>query len=132
MRPLLREGLGYALVSACALLTDVALLALLVRYGGWNYLAAATTSFLAGACIAYVLSVRFVFTQHRLRNRRVEFAGFVALGAVGLGVNSAVIYVAVEWLGLHYLLAKGVAAGFSFCCNFLARRQLLFVQTPPL
>ena len=69
MRPLLREGLGYALVSACALLTDVALLALLVRYGGWNYLAAATTSFLAGACIAYVLSVRFVFTQHRLRNR---------------------------------------------------------------
>ena len=128
MKAVLHEALGYAVVSGCALLADMALLALLVQVGGWHYLAAATTSFVAGACIAYSLSVRFVFSEHKLHNRRTEFLGFIALGGIGIAVNAAVIYAAVAWFGLHYLIAKCVAAGCSFGCNFVARRQLLFVQ----
>ena len=128
MRRLIRDAFGYGAVSAVSLGVDFAILTLLVQFLKWGNLAAATLSFLAGACVAYALSVRFVFTQHRLRNRRAEFAGFVAIGAIGLAVNIGVIYIATRYLGMHVLAAKCVAAGFSFSCNFLARRQILFVQ----
>jgi len=110
------------------LVADISILWLLVRFCAWGYLAAATASFLAGALVAYALSLRFVFHQHRLADQRVEFLSFVAIGMVGIAVNAAVISLAVRYFGLHYLLAKCVAAGFTFCCNFIARRQLLFVR----
>ena len=84
-------------------------------------------SFTAGAVVAYWLSITLAFRQHRMRNRRVEFLGFVAIGVVGLTINTSVIYTAVHFLGLHYMLAKGAAAGFTFLFNFIVRRQLLFV-----
>jgi len=122
-----REAFGYAVASACALAVDVAILWTLVHFFSWGYLAAATLSFLAGAGVAYAISVTLVFKRHRLRDRRAEFAGFVAIGAVGLAINAGVMLLAVRYIGLHYLLAKGVAAGCTFTCNFLARRQILFV-----
>jgi len=54
--------------------------------------------------------------------------GGVATGGVGLLVNGAVIFIGVNLLGLHYLIAKCVAAGFTFTSNFIARRQILFVR----
>jgi len=132
VKTLFRDAFGYGAVSAISLGADMTILAILVHYFHWENLPAATTSFLVGACIAYALSVRFVFTQHRLRNRGAEFAGFIALGSIGLAVNAAVIHIAANRLGLPVLVAKSIAAGFSFCCNFVVRRQILFVQAPPI
>jgi putative flippase GtrA len=128
MKVLLREALGYAVASGCALVVDFAILWLLVQYFSWWYLAAATTSFLSGVFVAYVLSVKLVFKHRRLQDRRAEFVSFAAIGALGLAVNAIIMFIAVKYLGLYYLLAKCVAAGFTFVCNFVSRRQLLFVQ----
>jgi putative flippase GtrA len=130
MNPIIGEALGYAVASGVALMVDLTLLWILVHYLSWHYLAAATMSFLAGATVAYILSVRIAFKEHRLRDRRAEFMSFVAIGIMGLAINSGVIYAAVTYLGLHYLLARCVAAGLTFTCNFFARRQLLFVRQP--
>jgi len=131
MKTIVKEALGYGVASAVALLVDMSMLWVLVEYFRWGYLAAATASFLAGATVAYGLSIKLAFKQHRLRDRRAEFVGFVAIGTVGLAVNAGVISLAVRYLGLHYLLAKCLAAGFTCTCNFIARRQLLFVRHIP-
>jgi putative flippase GtrA len=128
MRVLLKEAFGYAVASGCALVVDMTILWTLVQVLSWDYMVAAATSFLAGAVVAYVLSVNLAFKQHRLSDRRAEFVSFVAIGTVGLAVNGAVIYVMVRYFGLHYLIAKCVAAGFTFLCNFIARRQILFIR----
>jgi putative flippase GtrA len=128
MRILIKQAIGYAAASGCALVVDMAILWALVHFLSWNYLAAATTSFLAGAVVAYEISIRLAFRQHRLKDRRAELATFVAIGIVGLAVNAAVMFVSVKYFGLHYLIAKCVAAGFTFMCNFIARRQILFVK----
>jgi putative flippase GtrA len=127
MNDLLKQTLGYTAASACALVVDMAVLWALVHFLAIEYLIAATISFLAGAVVAYELSVKLAFKYHRLRDRRKEIAAFVIIGAAGLAINAAVIFVAVGYFGLHYLLAKCVAAGFTFTCNFIARRQFLFV-----
>lgn len=127
MNHVFREALGYAIVSAVALAADFGILFVLVHFFDWWYLAAASVSFSVGVLIAYVLSVRLVFKERRLANARMEFLTFAAIGALGLAVNSGVMLACVQLAGLNYLIAKAVAAIFTFACNFLARRQLLFV-----
>ena len=127
MRVLLKEAAGYAVASACALLLDMSVLFSLVQYAHLGYELAACISFLSGAVVAYRISIEIAFKQHRLRDGRAEFASFVAIGAVGLAVNAAVMYAGVTGLGLPVMTAKCVAAGFTFTCNFFCRRQLLFV-----
>jgi putative flippase GtrA len=128
----MKEAIGYGAASAVAFAVDVAILWALVRFFGWGYLAAAAVSFLAGAAVAYALSLKLAFKQHRLRDQRVEFIGFVAIGTAGLALNAAVMSLAVRYFGLHYLLAKCVAACFTLMCNFIARRQILFVRPSPV
>jgi putative flippase GtrA len=128
VRQFVKELLGYGAASACALVVDVAVLWALVHFLSWGYLAAATSSFLVGAVVAYQLSTAIAFKEHRLTSRKTEFASFVAIGGIGLVVNAAVIFIGINYLGLHYLIAKCVAAGFTFTCNFVARRQILFVR----
>lgn len=120
------EAAKYAATSAVALVIDAGLLFLLTFYAGWHYLLAATASFLAGATVAYALSVRFVFHAHRLRDRNLEFFWFVILGLVGLGLNALVLFITVSRLGMDLMYAKAVAAGCTFVANFALRRQLLF------
>ncbi len=126
MKQLLREFTGYGVASAAALSVDMGLLWAFVHVG-IDYIAASVASFIAGAVVAYWLSITLAFRQHRMRNRRVEFLSFVAIGVMGLIINTSVIYTAVQFLGLHYMLAKSAAAGFTFAFNFIVRRQLLFV-----
>jgi putative flippase GtrA len=128
MKILIQEALRYAAVSACALLIDITILFILVHYFSWWYLGAATASFLAGLLVGYALSVTLVFKYRRLKDWRLEFASFAVIGAGGLAINAAVMSVAVKYLGLHYLIAKCGAAGFTFVWNFVVRRQFLFVQ----
>jgi putative flippase GtrA len=128
MRGLVREFIGYGAASGCALAVDVLLLWILVTLFSFGYIAAATVSFVAGASVAYILSIRLAFKDHRLNDGLSEFVGFFAIGTLGLAINAGVIAVAVNYLGLHYLIAKCVAAGCTFLCNFIARRQLLFVR----
>jgi putative flippase GtrA len=128
MNILVKDAFGYAAASGCALIVDMATLGILVHYFSWWYLAAATASFVAGLFVAYILSVTLVFKQRRLQDRRAEFAGFAAIGAVGLIINAVVIFIAVKYWGLNYIVAKCVAAAFTFICNFISRRQFLFVQ----
>ncbi|HEX3837014.1 MAG TPA: GtrA family protein [Steroidobacteraceae bacterium] len=126
MGNLIREAAKYAAASAVALLADAGLLLALTRYAGWHYLVAAAVSFVVGATIAYTLSVKFVFSAHRLHNRELEFASFILIGLVGWAINLLVLFIAHGKLGIDLVLAKGLAASCTFLTNFALRRQLLF------
>jgi putative flippase GtrA len=129
MNTVVREAFRYCLVSGFAFLVDIGVLWILVQYFSWWYLAAATASFLSGIVLGYVLSIRMVFSYRRLEDRRrVEFLSFTAIGGVGLAINAAVMFAAVKYFGIYYLLAKCLAAGFTFLFNFFTRRQMLFVR----
>ena len=125
MYTLLSEALGYGLASAVALGVDLAILEGLVRLG-WHYLAASALAFVAGGVVAYLLSTRFVFRFRRIGEAPLELGYFIALGMAGLLINSAVIFVAVDWVGLGIAPAKLAASTCTFATNFALRRRVLF------
>ena len=121
-----RQLLKTVAASQAAFWLDFGILALLTEVVGLHYLASAAFSFLAGTTLSYVLSIVWVFDTRRFSSVAVEYALFVLVGIVGLGLNEGLLWVFTEPLGLHYLVSKVVAATLIFGWNFAARKLLLF------
>ena len=113
-------------VSLVAFSADFGVLALLTEVGGLHYLISAGISFLLGTTISYALSVLWVFTRRRIAARAIEYAIFMAVGVIGLGLNEVSLWALTELLGIYYLASKIVAASVIFFWNFAARRYILF------
>ncbi len=125
------EGARYFAASALALAVDFGVYSGLIRLAGVHYLAAAPVGFAVGLATIYVLSIRWVFRQRRLKDARAEFALFALIGLAGMGLNQAAVYGGVELMALSYELAKLVSAGLVFCFNFASRKLLLFTRYAP-
>ena len=104
MNQLVREAVLYSAASGCALAVDVGLLWLLVEVAHMHYLVAASVAFLTGTAVVYAFSVRGIFRHRRVRDRRLEFSTFAAIGVLGLFVNllvlSFLILLFVQTIGL--------------------------------
>lgn len=130
MNRLAHETLMYSIGAALAFAVDVLVLWTLVEVFGLHYLAAAATGFVAGTAVLYRFAVRYAFSFRRVTDARREFGVFAAVGLLGIVLNLAIIYGAVELIHLHYLMAKIVASTITFVANFGLRRVLLFTQWP--
>ena len=119
----------YGFVGGLAFLVDYGTLVLLTEFAGMHYLLAATISFILGLITNYLLSITWVFNQHKLNNRWVEFLLFAFIGVVGLVLNDAIMFLCTERCGIHYTLSKIIATAIVFFWNFLARKLILFKQS---
>ena len=122
------EFLRYFVASGGALAVDVGLFQLALHLS-LGYRLAAVIGFCAGAASAYAASVLWVFDQRTVRNAAIEFMLFVAIGAAGLLLTEALLWVGIERLGMSPLISKIGAAGGVFVFNFTVRKALLFRTT---
>lgn len=123
------EFARYFACSALALAADSCLYAALIALGlGWSVAAAA--GFGVGLLVAYASSVRFVFAHRSVDDARAEFALFAAVGAFGLLLTEALLWLLIEGAGVTPLPAKLLAAGAVFASNFTLRKLLLFTRRP--
>jgi len=129
-RTLIHESGKYLLASVVALAVDFGLLVFLTHAMGVHYLVSAAVGFSAGLLVNYALSVTLVFSQRRLRSRRLEFLGFFVIGLLGLLLNEALMTMFVEVFGFAVALAKIPSTAIGFVLNFVSRRALLFSAPP--
>lgn len=125
MRVNLQEFLRYLAASAAALALDTAVFDLGVRLGV-NFAVSACLGFSLGLMLIYTLSTRHVFSQHRVSDRRSEFALFALIGVAGLLLTEALLWILIRQLGAAPLTAKLISACGVFVFNFVLRKTLLF------
>jgi putative flippase GtrA len=134
LRPIARQLVGYLAVSGTALVVDVAIYWTLFKMIGIAALAAAG-GYVCGVMVHYALSSRVVFAG-RLKARGIAaeapvLAKFFVAGGTGLVVTVATVGLLADVMGLHPLLAKLVATGFSFVTVFTALRVFVFNASAP-
>lgn len=112
--------------SAVSFTLDFGVLILLTEVFGLFYLLSAAVSFSLGVTVSYILSVLWVFGYRRVRSKPLEYGLFVLIGAIGLGLNEALLWAFTEKLSIFYLLSKIAAAAIVFFWNFGARKLVLF------
>lgn len=122
---LLEQLFKFGVVGALAFVIDFGLLALLTETFGINYLLSATISFCVSVVFNYLASMRFVFVHKDGMSRKREFAIFVTLSVAGLLINNACMWLCVELLEIHYLVAKVIATAIVTVWNFVTRKILL-------
>lgn len=120
----------YFAASLLALAVDMASLSGCLRILHLSLAWSASIGFVAGAVVAYLLSIRWVFRERAFAKApAVEFLTFVAIGLVGLGLTQLVLWLGVTELGLMPELVKLCAAGVTFTFNYIARKSLLFASS---
>lgn len=124
------EFARYFIASAGALGVDVALYQLGLRLG-WSYPFAALLGFCAGAVVAYVASVRWVFQSRTVRHASLEFGLFIAIGAAGLLLTEVLLWIAIGKFGWPPFVSKLGTSAVVFAFNFALRKFLLFSAARP-
>lgn len=120
------QFIRYTFVGGFAFLVDIGILFVLTEFAGFHYLISAGISFLAGLTTNYVLSTRWVFSNHTLDSKTAEFTIFTIIGLIGLGLNELSLWIFTEVVGLYYILSKLVSTFFVYTWNFGARKIILF------
>lgn len=119
------EFVRYFVASGGALGVDFGLYRLSLAIG-LAYPLSALIGFCAGAVVAYLASIAWVFEARSVRRASVEFGIFVAIGVAGLALTEALLWLQVERFGLPPLWSKVGAAGVVFVFNFIVRKTMLF------
>ena len=76
--------------------------------------------------VNYILSIKFVFDADRDANKVKQFLVFLFFSIGGLIINQIVMWVAVDLLGIFYMISKIGATAIVMVYNFITRK--LFIE----
>ena len=147
MKKLFAHILKFGIVGIICFLIDyaigLAVLNIILKMGGDGYfeagsMVASATGFTVSVIINYILSFKFVFERKEDLDRRAEFAAFVILSIIGLGLNQLIIWICVGPVygnveiirkllsyNLVYTGAKVIATAVVMVYNFVTRKIFL-------
>lgn len=126
MQKLIKQLVKFGVVGGLAFVIDYGLLILLTEVAGLNYLLSSACSFTVSVIFNYILSIFWVFDVDRgKQNQGKNFVIFLILSVIGLGLNQVLMWLQVEQLHLHYLLAKIFSTAVVMVYNFITRKLFL-------
>ena len=119
------QGLKYLFVGGLCTVLDFSILFILTHYGNINYLISSIISFLSGTILNYYLCTFLIFKIRAVENRLLEFFYYAIITVIGLGINTFIIWVGTEFIGLYFMLSKLFAIFVTYWWNFGARKYFL-------
>ena len=124
-KDLVAQAGKYFVVGGVCTLIDFSLLFVLTHYFRINYLQASVISFMSATVLNYYLCTYWIFKIRTVENRNVELLYYTIITAVGLGINSLLIWVFTAYLGYYFMLSKLLATFVTYWWNFGARKYFL-------
>ena len=121
-RSRLYEIARFALVGGACFLLDYGLLYVLTAYGGLYYLLSAGISFIVSVFVNYYLCLVCVFRGANAQTRRAKML-FFGSSVTGLGLNQLFMWLLVDFMHIHYMIAKLIAAGVVMVWNYVLKRR---------
>lgn len=124
-RKLLDQIIKFGFVGGTAFLMDYGVLFFLTEFLGLHYLISGTISFALSVIYNYILSIKWVFDTKKTRKKSEEFIVFLILSILGLGINQALMWLAVEKFDIYYMFSKIFATVVVMIFNFVTRKIFL-------
>lgn len=122
-KKLMLQILKFVVVGATAFLIDYGILMLLTKYAMFNHLLANVISFTISVLNNYYLSTTWVFESQQKQSQPVVLVVFIVMSVIGLLLNTAVIFVCVDYLKIFSLtISKVLATGVVMVYNFVSRK----------
>ncbi len=122
---LIRQILRFGIVGGLAFLIDYGIFTILSQFLHVHYLVASIISFSISVIFNYILSIKWVFDVTKKQDAK-DFALFIILSVIGLGINSLIMYISVDLMHIHELIAKIIATAIVMVYNFISRK--IFIE----
>lgn len=120
--------LRYLMSGAAAAASNLAVLFILVRYGRMYYLYASVLAFIASVAISFTLQKFWTFQDRLIHDMRTQFIRYSVVVLMNLSINTALMYLFVEKMGLWYLLAQALTTSVVAIIGYIAYRRLVFPE----
>ncbi len=125
MRKLIEQIMKFGVVGVIAFVIDFGVMVFLTEVFGIDPVISATVSFIISVIFNYAASMRYVFSHREGMSRTREFAIFVVLSAIGLGINDLLIWAGTDLASFDYRLVKIFATAVVMVWNFVTRKIFL-------
>lgn len=124
-KSLLQQIIRFAVVGGSAFFIDYFIMILLTEVFGINYLISSGISFTVSVIFNYIMSVKWVFNVTKERSQTQDFAIFIVLSIIGLGINQLIMWLCVDKLHIYYMISKIGATAVVMVYNFITRKIFL-------
>ena len=104
---------------------DFGLMVLLKEVFGLYYIAASAISFIVATCINYLISKHWVYDVKDKSAQLRELIVFIILSAIGLGINTCLLWLFTAKVGLNYKISKLIAGMIGSIYNYITRKLYL-------
>ena len=126
MKKLISHIIKFGFVGFLCFFIDYGIMVFLTEALKINYLISSGCSFSVSVIVNYILSIKFVFDADRDANKVKQFLVFLFFSIGGLIINQIVMWVAVDLLGIFYMISKIGATAIVMVYNFITRK--LFIE----
>lgn len=118
------QFLKFTAVGCAATITTFIVLIVLVEWFNLHAILGSCAGYLAGAAVNYALNYRYTFNS--TKRHRDALPRFTVILAVGILLNTALMFWAVTVLSMHYLLAQLIAVAVVLFWSYTANRLWAF------
>ncbi len=124
-RRLMWQFARFLVVGVASFAVDYGIFFVLFHYFDVQYIVASTISFTLSLVLNYFLTLKFVFEARPGRNVALEFAFYIGLNIIALGLNQLILFLTVDLLGVSPLIGKLIATAVVLVYNFISRKLLI-------
>jgi putative flippase GtrA len=93
---------------------------------GIYYLTASVLAFVFGFMTSLTMHKYWTFREHSEGKLHKQGALYLVTSLIGLGLNTMILYVCVEWIHLHVLAGQIVAGMLVAFCTFSMSKRFVF------
>jgi len=123
----IRDFLLYVIVGGIATVVEWVFYYVFYKELAWNYMIATV--------IAYIISTfanwaagRLILFKNTEQSLLKEIASIYAVSVIGLLMNMAIMWIAVDFIGINKMISKILATGIVFFWNFIIRKIAIYKE----
>ena len=116
------EIIRFLIAGTATLIIDYGVLLALTDFCHVYYILSATISFVLAVVANYYICLTWVFKNSKKQSRK-QFAFFVATSIIGLLLNIGIMKIAVDFMKIHYVMAKIVSTVLVTAWNYVTKKR---------
>ena len=106
--------------------TDLVFLYLFTDIFGIWYLTSAVAAFILAFGVSFTLMKFWTFGDHSREGLHMQLSIYFLVAIINLALNTLLVYIFVEWVGLHYLFAQIAASALLAVESFFVYQRVIF------
>jgi putative flippase GtrA len=118
--------LRYLFSGGIAAVTDLVLLYVFTDVWGMWYIISSILAFLVAFVVSFILQKFFTFQDHAMEGVHGQALIYLAVTGTNLALNTGLIYLFVQYTGLHYIPAQIVTSILIAIESFLVYQAFIF------